>query len=167
MRHGKQNRLPAIRWVGDDFLVAGHAGVKDQFKNCFSSCAESRPGINRAVLQHKDGCVLVHVVPLVLVIASVMVDWRSRIETQREILITVSKISRHKAARNDKLFLGDIKKRPPAEPSARGQSRLDKWLCRHWAQVYHGGVICQGNFSSQTKRGYEPSTRSMVAISPR
>jgi hypothetical protein len=79
MWHGKQNRLSAIRRVGDDFLIAGHAGIKDQFKNRFSFCAESRPGINRAVFEHKDCCVIFE-------------------------FITLS----------------DIKKRPPAEPSARG-----------------------------------------------
>ena len=51
---GHYNNLSEIRWVGEDFLIAGHAGVETNFS---SGCPDLADGFSveyAAILQHQD-----------------------------------------------------------------------------------------------------------------
>src|SRR5215813_2595153 len=41
--------LPAVGWIGQDLLITGHCGVKDNFAYDFSLCAEASAVPNSSV----------------------------------------------------------------------------------------------------------------------
>ncbi len=55
LRIGHRDDLTAIRWVGQDLLIARHAGVEDDFAEELARSSESGSGKDGAVGESKFG----------------------------------------------------------------------------------------------------------------
>ena len=55
VRIGQRDDLPAIRRIGQDFLIAGHRGVEHHFTGCMGLRADRIPAEYRAVGEHEYG----------------------------------------------------------------------------------------------------------------
>ena len=55
MRIGQRNDLTTIGWIGEDFLIAGHRGIKNNFATGQTICTDGLPLENRTVGEGENG----------------------------------------------------------------------------------------------------------------
>jgi hypothetical protein len=54
LRVGQYDNLPRIRWIGENFLVAGDGGVKNNFPVAFAFRAVASAAEDSSIFQRKD-----------------------------------------------------------------------------------------------------------------
>jgi hypothetical protein len=55
MRISQGHNLPAIRRIGEDFLVAGDGGIEDHLAHRETLGADRSPAKDGAIFKHQDG----------------------------------------------------------------------------------------------------------------
>ena len=56
IRHGHD--LTTVAGIGEDLLVTGHRGIKDDFARCFSGSPQGLAGIHGTVFEREFGCLI-------------------------------------------------------------------------------------------------------------